>query len=1815
MNILLTTSAAPCQAPFSTTEKRPPLGIGFLISVLRNAGHNVYFIDNYLKPSNFIENNFLIKNNIDYIGIYANTICFRDTLRMCYKIEYLRQKKKWNGKIIVGGPHTTVALDTIPNFVDYIVQGEGEKAILEIVEGRARNKIIQAERITDLDTLPMPAWDYFVKMPYHWQVDWFPQHPVFTMNTSRGCPFKCAFCSVGSIWGKRYTYFSAERIVDEIEFLIKKYGAAGIYFREDNFTLNRKRLIKFCELLIRKNIKIPWACETRVNSLDKEIVELMSRAGACGFYFGVESGSQKVLNDLEKNITIDQIIKAFELCHKYKINTAASVIVGTPTESEDDLKQTFQLIKKIKPTVTWYNVFVGIPNSKLHQYCLKNNLYEFIDDRGLGYLKGHNERVKRFYGNQIKAEVPVRIDKKEGIISPKVSVIMSVFNGERYIKQAIKSILNQTYLDFEFIIINDGSTDNTADILKEFKDKRIKIINNKTNLGLTASLNKAISLARGEFIARMDADDISLPYRFEYQVEFLENNPDIALVGSSYYVCDEKDEIKSIVEVLTDPDDLKQGLEKQNWFGHGTVMLRKTALDIVGNYDESYKYAQDYDLWLRIANKFNIANIKEPLYIWRKTKENISSKKEQEQSFYAQRAKDNNKRSEQVRRNFNTTPLISVIVPTFNRPLMLQDAINSILKQTIDDFEIIVINDGGCELEKIIDSLNINRKITYVKHNTNKGLAAARNTGLKLAKGKYIAYLDDDDIFYSNHFETLIPVLEKEKFKIVYSDAYRAIQVKEENQYKTIRKDIPYSNDFDPNQLLVQNIAPINCFIHEKECLNKTGFFDETLTTHEDWDFWIRFSRHFEFKHLPKVTSEFRFRLDKSSMTGQIRHDFLRTANIIYKRYKKLTENNPKIVNAQKRFLQSLKNSIKESNDDKVLKPKIDRTSQYMKRMASSTSKREVWEKESSNWKILPKFSLFVILKESELEALADTLDSLVQQIYGNWKLKVISHLSCVSPIFDEYDELTWIQTQDNFWDVINKHAFSDNTDWLLFLRAGDRLHPHSLASLTNIINRNFNVKFIYSDHDLICDEEYREPHFKPDINLDLLRSTDYIKRAFFIKKELFQKIEGFNSKLRLTETYDLILRTYDELSEKEIFHIEDVLISLSEKEKLTSEELELKKVASKLAIQNHLNRNGLKTQVIDGNLPDTFRCIYDYKDEPLISILIPTKDQVNLLRTCIKSLLQKTRYKNFEILIIDNDSEDVNTINFLKKIEEEYPSIIKIINYNEPFNYSEANNIGARHAKGEYLLFLNNDTEIIQENWLNILLSYCQRSEIGAVGARLLFPDGSLQHAGVICGLYGDAGHPFVGASLDDPGYMNRLQVDQNFSAVTAACMLVKREAFEKVGGFDQEKYQLNFSDVDFCLSLQKAGYKTVWTPHVSLVHHTNATQRSLAEDPIKAEKAKRQFEKDKQALIDSWFPVLCHDPAYNYNLSLDSQNFELDIEENPGWSPAIYNIPRIWAFPRAQDGAGEYRIRRPLAVLQEQGLALTHAARNMLVPNALLRHRVDTILFQTPTADQALDYMRTIKKYHKGLMIFEIDDLLHHVPFKNPAFNNLKGTNLKKRIKEAVSYCDRMIVSTKPLAEAYAGFCKDIRIVPNYISKSVWGNIKSSHRDGKKPRVGWAGGAFHYGDLMVIKDVVKDLADEVDWIFMGMCPDEIRPFVTEYHEGVEIDEYPEKLASLDLDLAIAPLEINAFNRAKSNLRILEYGILGWPVVATDIYPYQGAPVTLVKNRYKAWINAIRTKISDRDALIAEGQQLRKWILENWILEDHLDEILDAYI
>jgi radical SAM superfamily enzyme YgiQ (UPF0313 family) len=275
---------------------------------------------------------------------------------------------------------------------------------LDIIDNVPKERIIRNKRIKNLDSLPFEPWDLFTAMPYDLSCPWLDIQPIFTMNTSRGCPFQCSFCSVHSVWGKECTMLSADRIIEEIEYVITTFGVKGIYFREDNFTMNKKRIEEFCELILKRNLRFSWACESRADTLcDKNLLKLMHRAGLSAVYIGAESGSQRILDMLNKNISVEDIEQSIRLCKKHNIKTYCSLIVGIPGETIEDYLMTEKMIKKLNPFQYFYNVFVGIPKSQLYQHIVKNNLYEFMDDIGLVYLPGYDIKTNYFY----------KIDSKE----------------------------------------------------------------------------------------------------------------------------------------------------------------------------------------------------------------------------------------------------------------------------------------------------------------------------------------------------------------------------------------------------------------------------------------------------------------------------------------------------------------------------------------------------------------------------------------------------------------------------------------------------------------------------------------------------------------------------------------------------------------------------------------------------------------------------------------------------------------------------------------------------------------------------------------------------------------------------------------------------------------------------------------------------------------------------------------------------------------------------------------------------------------------------------------------------------------------------------------------------------------------------------------------------------------------------------------------------------------------------------------------------------------------------------------------------------
>ena len=806
---------------------------------------------------------------------------------------------------------------------------------------------------------------------------------------------------------------------------------------------------------------------------------------------------------------------------------------------------------------------------------------------------------------------------------------------------------------------------------------------------------------------------------------------------------------------------------------------------------------------------------------------------------------------------------------------------------------------------------------------------------------------------------------------------------------------------------------------------------------------------------------------------------------------------------------------------------------------------------------------------------------------------------------------------------VINDTLAAASASWIGLVDAGDRLAPDALFRVAHAIARHPQWQIVYTDEDTLTpDGQHVNPHCKPDFNLDYLRSLPYIGGLLLIRRDLFDVLGGFDPAFEGAEDYDLLLRAWEHLQaggagEKAIGHVAEVLYHRAQGSGHTRKSVPEILAAGQAALQAHFQRLGLAVEVQPGPFPPSYRVRWPLPEpKPLVSILVPTRNQLGFLQRCVESVIEKTKYPAYEIIVIDNDSDDADTCRYLDAIEAreaELAGRLRVLRQPGPFNFSAMNNAAARAARGDYLLLLNNDTAALHDDWLDEMMGHAVRPDVGIVGAKLLYPDGKIQHAGVILGMRGPAEHPFINRPPEDRGYFGRAQLVQDLSAVTGACLLVRKSVYEQVGGLDETDFKVSYNDIDLCLKVREAGLRIVFTPFALLLHEGSASQKGKVETAPDAAKLKR-FAAEKNAMYRKWLPALAFDPAYNRHLSLASTDFLLDDQPCLSWDPEWRPRPRILVHPADREGCGEYRIISPMRALNRAGMTQGWETMRLFEPAEMQRMDPDVLVVQRQMEWPQIEAIERHGRYHRAFRVFEIDDLITNLPVKS-VHKKQMHKDIAKRFRKAAGLCHRLVVATEPLAQAYAGFADEVVVCPNHVEGARWGHLQPARAERARPRVGWAGGIGHTGDLELIADVVRDTAKDVDWVFFGMCPDSLKGVVKEFHPGVPLDQYAAKLAALDLDLAVAPLEDNTFNDAKSHLRLLEYGILGYPVLCSNLTPYQGDfPVMRVANRYRDWIRALRELLGDRDALRAQGDALRNKVRADWVLEDHLDRWMKAW-
>ena len=533
-------------------------------------------------------------------------------------------------------------------------------------------------------------------------------------------------------------------------------------------------------------------------------------------------------------------------------------------------------------------------------------------------------------------------------------------------------------------------------------------------------------------------------------------------------------------------------------------------------------------------------------------------------------------------------------------------------------------------------------------------------------------------------------------------------------------------------------------------------------------------------------------------------------------------------------------------------------------------------------WKMRDMISILVPVYHTPEAFLREMIESVLAQTCGRWELCLVNAdpldaaTAAILREYEEADERIRVRTMERNAGIAqntNAALAMARGSWIGLLDHDDLLSPSAVFQVMRYLEAHPQADMIYTDEDKITADgkEHFQPHLKPDYSPDLLRSNNYICHFLSVRTQTAREAGGFREAFDGAQDYDVIFRCAERA--RQVGHVPEILYHWRTHASSTADNPMSKAYAyenGRKAIEEHLQRIRVRGIVRQKEDPGFYRVLYPVQGEPLVSVIIPNKDEKETLERCLTSVLDKSTWKNLEILVVENNSTDPAIFEYYREVDGKRG--VRVLNWERPFNYSAINNFAAASARGEYLLFLNNDTQVISPGWIEEMLGTCQRRDVGAVGARLYYQDDTIQHAGIVLGIGGVAGSMFTGMKRERSGYLHKAALMQDLSAVTAACMMMDRQVFAGVGGFE-EKLSVAFNDVDLCLRVNQAGYYVVYDPYAELYHFESKTRGT--ED---SKEKVRRFQNEIEFLRTRWEGLLKEgDPFYNKNLSLSKWNYSL--------------------------------------------------------------------------------------------------------------------------------------------------------------------------------------------------------------------------------------------------------------------------------------------------------------------------------------------------
>lgn len=1070
---------------------------------------------------------------------------------------------------------------------------------------------------------------------------------------------------------------------------------------------------------------------------------------------------------------------------------------------------------------------------------------------------------------------------------PLISIIIPYYNCKEYIAEALQSIEMQTYMNIETIVVNDGSDrQNTAYIESLIQRKKAEQKNihyaYQTNKGVSSARNTGGRLACGDYILFLDADDKLHPEFIQKTLSAFIHTPNCILAYSKSEYFDAATGERPLPP-LTGLKSLLMG----NRIPTNSLHKMSDFIRLHG-FDESLRTHEDWDYWIRLLKDGGaVSQLNEVLFYYRKRMDGSSlidglAKNADANQRSWQAVYDKNKELF-LQHNLSFFDLVSSVANAENWQKKYEEM--SAVQVTTLATQNHVLNQQTALIEQI--------NALQEKLAEHEPIIKGQQEEIKLWQKKYEDSIQENNAAL-NQYNTALSyqlglVDKNDKLqKDLIAAAQEALSMKAENE-----------------QLLAQHSAALQEKLVIENTLTHVNNVQQGIVFHLEQ----QSHTHRKFKNL--VILQLLKPFIKLELGLHSLNRYRKAFKVVIKEqgsFGKAYQFIRRMYQAQglfatkqylrARFLGQPLPLLQENNNNPSPPPN-DEVATYFH--TNNDVAYQTWIKNNDTYTAddyqsmenalqtfghKPIISIIMPVYNVDIKWLKQAIDSVRAQVYPHWQLCISDDASTntdIKPLLEQYikeDERIFVvfrEKNGHISENSNSALSLAHGEWIALMDHDDVLPKHALFEVVKTLQDKPDSQLIYSDEDKV-DEHGRRfmPHFKSDFNLDLLYGQNYISHLGVYKTVIAKDIGGFRKGFEGSQDYDFLLRYLFKIQHKNVTHIPKILYhwrAIEGSTALASGEKSYTTEAGLKALADYFIQMRTEVNIGRSKADNLYRVQWHLKEEPLVSLIIPTYNALKITKQAIDSILTKTTYKNYEILLVDNNSDDPEALAYFNEIDKHEK--ITVLRYPYPFNYSAINNFAVKHAKGEVIGLINNDIEVISEEWLTEMVSQAVRKDIGCVGAMLYYPNNTIQHAGVIMGIGGVAGHSHKHLPKDSHGYFSRLYITQNLTAVTAACLVVRKSIFNEVGGLNEEDLTVAFNDVDFCLKVHHAGYRNLWTPYAELYHHESIS-RGYEDNPEKIVR----FQKEVEYMMKTWHTNTTEDKYYNPNLTWNREDFAIDMQ-----------------------------------------------------------------------------------------------------------------------------------------------------------------------------------------------------------------------------------------------------------------------------------------------------------------------------------------------